>query len=232
MRAPTIPPKKCSTVKVDGSEEGHTVRTKQQNCPMQATVETEKDTNRDEQQNSPRQVTEEMDTGENEGLGVGRFVATQAGVTVDVYGNGDVIGLDDGMGNFDDTLKEIDAALNVLDGTNDASFGLKAVGLDNEQAGGTSMGKEVGAEDNSDGGQEDHGAISDNSTSIGGSLRGWKRLARDKSGGVQRSSSSGGKRHFEDCLEGMVDLVPTKRHCASGKNNETVEAEAQPRRAQ
>ena len=94
------------------------------------------------------------------------------------------------------------------------------------------MGKKVGAEDISAVVQEDHGANIDNSTSLGGSLRGWKRLARDKSGGVQRGSSSGGKRHFEVCLEGMADLVPTKRHCASGKNNETVEAEAQPRRAQ
>ena len=54
MRAPTIPPKKCSTVKVDGCEEGNTVRDKQQNRPMQGTVETEKDMDRDEQQNSPR----------------------------------------------------------------------------------------------------------------------------------------------------------------------------------
>ena len=65
-----------------------------------------------------------------------------------------------------------------------------------------------------------------------GHLGGWKRLARDKSGGVQRGSSSGGKRHIEDCLEGMAELVPTKRRCASGKKNEMVEAEAQPRRAQ
>ena len=173
-----------------------------------------------------------MDTGENGVLGVGRLVATQAGDTVEAYGNGEDIGLEGGMGNFDDTLKEIDAALNVFDGTSDASLGLKVVGLDNDQAGGTIMGKEVRAEDTSDGGQEDHGAISDNSTSLGGSLRGWKRLARDKSGGVQRGSSSGGKRHIDDCLEGMADLVPIKRCCASVKNNETVEAEAQPRRAQ
>ena len=59
-----------------------------------------------------------------------------------------------------------------------------------------------------------------------------ERLARDKIGVVQLGSSSGGKRHSDDCLEGMADLVPTKRRCASVKNNETVEAEAQPRRAQ
>ena len=66
----------------------------------------------------------------------------------------------------------------------------------------------------------------ENSTSLGGSFRGWKRLARDKNGVVQPGSSSGGKRSVDDCLEGMADLVPTKRQCASIKSNETVEAEA------
>ena len=74
-----------------------------------------------------------------------------------------------------------------------------------------------------------HIAIIDveNSTFSGGSLRGWKRLARDKNGVVQPGSSSGGKRSVDDCLEGVTDLVPTKRRCASVKSNETVEADAQ-----
>ena len=79
MRAPTIPPKKCSTVKVDGCEEGNT--------------------DRDKQQNRPRQATKEMNIGENLVLGVGRIEVTQAGDTVEVYGTGDVIGLEGGMGN-------------------------------------------------------------------------------------------------------------------------------------
>ena len=85
--------------------------------------------------------------------------------------------------NFDDTLKEIDAALNAFDGTSNVSPRIKEACLDDVQSGGIIMGKEVGAEDISAGVQEDHGANIDNSTSLGGSLRGWKRLARDKIGG-------------------------------------------------
>ena len=228
MRAPTISPKKCSTVKVDGCEEDKD-RDGQKTIPSQATNE---DTDRDKQQNLPRQATDEMDTSENLVLGVGRIEVTQAGETVEAYGTGDEIGLEGGIGNFDDTLKEIDPALNAFDGTSNVSPRIKEACLDDVQSGGIIIGKEVGVEATSAVVQEDHGANIDNSTSLGGSLRGWKRLARDKIGVVQLGSSSGGKRHIDDCLEGMADLVPTKRRCASVKNNETVEAEAQPRRAQ
>ena len=169
-----------------------------------------------------------MDTGENIVIGAERIEVTQTRETVEVYGTGEEIGLEGGIGNFDDTLKEIDAALNVFADTSNVSPRLKEVCLDDVQSGGIITGKEVGVEATSAVVQEDHGANIDveNSTSLGGSLRGWKRLARDKNGVVQLGSSSGGKRNIDDCLEGMADLVPIKRRCASVKSNETVEADA------
>ena len=169
-----------------------------------------------------------MDTGENIVLSAERIGVTQTRETMEVYGTAEGIGLKGGKGNFDDTLKEIDLALNVFDDTNTVSPRLKEVCLDDVQSGGIIMGKGVGVEAIGALVQEDHMAIIDveNSTSLGGSFRGWKRLARDKNGVVQPGSSSGGKRSVDDCLEGMADLVPTKRQCASIKSNETIEAEA------
>ena len=192
MRAPTISPKKCSTDKVDGCKE---------------------DMDKDRQQTPPRQATDVMDTGENIVLGAERIEVTQTKETVKVYGTVEGIGLEGGKGNFDDTLKEIDVALNVFDDTSTGSPRLKEVCLDDVQSGGIITGKGEGVEAIGALVEEDHRAIIDveNSTSLGGSLRGWKRLARDKNRVVQLGSSSGGKRSVDDCLEGMADLVPTKR---------------------
>lgn len=63
-------------------------------------------------------------------------------------------------------------------------------------------------------------------TSSVGSLRGWKRLARETDVVVQVGSSSAGKRSVDEFLEGVEDLVPTKRRCASVKINEMMEADA------
>ena len=82
-----------------------------------------------------------MDTSENLVLGVGRIEVTQAGETVEVYGTGDEIGLEGGIGNFDDTLKEIDADLNAFDGTSNVSPRIKEACLDDVQSGGIIMGR-------------------------------------------------------------------------------------------
>ena len=71
-----------------------------------------------------------MDTGENIVLGAERIEVTQTRETVEVYGTGEEIGLEGGIGNFDDTLKEIDAALNVFADTSNVSPRLKEVCLD------------------------------------------------------------------------------------------------------
>ena len=94
--------------------------------------------------------------------------------------------------------------------------------------GGTIKGIGVGVKGNVVQVQEDHTVSVDleNCNSLGGSLRGWKRLARERDGVVQFGSPSGVKRSFDECLEGVIDLVPTKRQCVSVKSNETVEADA------
>ena len=94
--------------------------------------------------------------------------------------------------------------------------------------GGTIKGIGVGAKGNVVQVQEDHKVSVDleNCNSLGGSLRGWKRLARERDGVVQSGSPSGVKRSFDECLEGVIDLVPTKRQCVSIKSNEMVEADA------
>ena len=213
MRAPTISPKKCSVVKVDRCEE---------------------DVERDRQQTPSRQASDEMDTSENIVLGAERIGVTQTRETMEVHDTVEGISLEGGKGNFDDTLKEIDSALNVFYETNTVSPRLKEVCLDAVHSSGTITGMGAGVEAIGALVQEDHRAIIDveNNTSSSGSFKGWKRLARDKNGVVQSGSSSGGKISVDDCLEGVADLVPTKRRCASVKSNEMVETDAQPRRAQ
>lgn len=48
-------------------------------------------------------------------------------------------------------------------------------------------------------------------TTSGGSIRGWKRLARERDVVVQASIPSFRERSVDECLEGVEDLVPIKR---------------------
>ena len=212
MRAPMIAPKKCSVVKVEGCEEY---------------------VDKERQQFSSRLDNEEMDTRENTVGGLERNGVLQPSEAVEENGVDEGVGL---MGafvgtdrssqeNFDDKLREIDSDLATFDGN--------AIDQVATPLGETIMGTETGIDCNVEQEQVDHRAFVDleNSTPLGGSLRGWKRLARKRDVVVQSSSTSGGKRSVE-CLEGVVDLVLTKRRCASVKINEEVEADVQPRRAQ
>nr|POE78993.1 hypothetical protein CFP56_54597 [Quercus suber] len=61
-------------------------------------------------------------------------------------------------------------------------------------------------------------------TSLGGLVRGWKCLAREKAAMEQVSSPIYAKQGIQEYLEVMEDLVPTKRRCASVKSIETVKA--------
>ena len=161
MRAPITAPKKCSVVKVEGCEE---------------------DVDRDKQQSSSRHDNDEMDTRQNTVVGLERNrvchpseVVEEHGVDEGVGLMGNFVGTDrSGQVNFDDKLREIDSDLATFDGN--------AIDQVATPLGETIMGTGTGIDCNVEQEQVDHRAFVDleNSTPLGGSLRGWKRLARER----------------------------------------------------
>nr|POE71557.1 hypothetical protein CFP56_12784 [Quercus suber] len=183
-----------------------------------------------------------MDTSENIVLGLERSGVIQSSEAVEEQGiveevgiKGPFVGMNSsGQENFEDKLREIDSDLAVFDDENLANpRSIEVVSVDvhsSENIMGMGLGTEgIGARV-----QEDFRVSTglENCNFSGGSLRGWKRLARDREVVVQPGSLSGGKRSMDVCLEGEANLVPTKRRCASVKSNETMEADDQPRQAQ
>ena len=78
----------------------------------------------------------------------------------------------------------------------------------------------------------DANGVLDETDVLGGPVRTWKRLAREKAALDKVNPPLTVKRGIQDSLEGLEDLVPKKRRCANIKNKETVEAGVQPRRDQ
>ena len=161
MRGPMIAPKKCSMVKVEGCEE---------------------DMDRDRQQSSSRHDNDEMDTRENTIVVLERNGVFHPSEAVDEHGvdegvrlMGNFVRTDrSGQGNFDDKLREIDSDLAAFDGD--------AIDSVATPSGETIMGTGTGIDGNVEQEQVDHRASVDleNCTPLGESLRGWKRLARER----------------------------------------------------
>lgn len=191
MRAPMISPKKCFVVKVDGSEG---------------------EVDRERQQSPSRDVGDEMDTGENIISDLQRPEDIQPSRVVVEHGTEDGVEMlgtslgtgRSGQGNFYETFKEINLALDAFDKADTINLQPREVSSVAFQSGDTIKGMGLVAEGHSvlAQGVQRVSMVVESCTSSAGSLRGWKRLARETDVVVQVGSSSAGKRSVDEFLEG------------------------------
>ena len=220
MRAPSINPKKCTVVRVEGSN-GSTDKDEHSFLIVRG---------------------EEVDTTENELLEQSKEAENPECQLEETHAPKDFVAIPDIVlvqclqvqQNFQETLKEIDLGLAKYDGDVGKEIHLGAEeGLGSPLSASEGILKAGAGECNFIIDENNHVfSVQEMSASLGGPIRGWKHLARENAASEQVGSSLPTKRGVQENLEVSEDLVPTKRRCASVKSFKTVEVGVLPRRGQ
>ena len=121
--------------------------------------------------------------------------------------------------DFQEVLDEIDMGLSKFDGQNTVEPLSSMTGL-------------AIPSDDSNSPKVQHSLVTEGVTPLGGQIRCWKRLARELATTMKEGGPFSAKCGFQEGMEVEDDLLPAKKHCASTKSFETVEAVEQPRRDQ
>lgn len=208
LRAPSVNPKKCTMVRVEGGS---------------GSIEKEV-------QFFPIERGEEMDTTENELLERSKEVENLECQLEESNRPKEIMITPDAapvlrqsvQQEFQDTLKEIDLELAKYDGNVGTEFQLRAEeGSRSPLSASEGILKVEANEGNIVTDETNHVfSVQEISVPSGGPVRGWKHLAREKAASEQGVSSVTAKRGVQEYLEVLEDLVPAKRRCASVKSFE------------